>query len=180
MKKILVEITGIVPLLMHRFAEESAEDAVKINTGGGVDYSKETVKSLYLLDDKKTLYQPSTHIEGAMLKASSNYKIVGRGKKTYKDLVKSAVLVSPDAIVHKNQNWTVDKRAVIIGRARIMRERPKLTEWGLEFELHLLDDQLKVEVVNQILIYAGQYVGIGDYRPKFGRFIVSKFEEVKV
>jgi hypothetical protein len=32
-------------------------------------------------------------------------------------------------------------------------------------------------VLNSILVKAGESVGIGDYRPRFGRFIVTRFEK---
>jgi hypothetical protein len=166
-------IEGTAPLLQHRFDDKKdTEKAIKV--GGKRDYSGAAEASLYRGVDG-VIYQPSTHIEGAMLKAASNYQIGGRGKKTYRDLFKSAVLVSPDAIPHKIQDFTIDRRAVIVMRARIMRERPLFAVWGLDFEINIMDDQIPDEVVNQILCHAGQYVGIGDFRPKFGRFMVTKF-----
>jgi hypothetical protein len=46
-----------------------------------------------------------------------------------------------------------------------------------------MDDQLPIEVIKQALDYAGTFVGIGDYRPgkggKFGKFIVTEFNEIK-
>jgi len=51
----------------------------------------------------------------------------------------------------------------------------------LDFTISLQDEQLQVNVVKELLDHAGLYVGIGDYRPqrggKFGKFMVTKFEE---
>lgn len=60
-----------------------------------------------------------------------------------------------------------------------MRHRPRFDDWELDFEIHVLDEQIKPDVVNGILTDAGQYVGIGDYRPKYGRFMITKFEVQK-
>ena len=169
-----VTIVGTVPLLQHRFADEKQTDEPK-KVGGKRDYSGEAELALYRLSDG-TIYQPSTHLEGAMLKSAVKFQIGGRGKKTYKDLFKSAIIVSPDAIVHKNQKWEVDRRAVIVNKGRVMRERPRFDKWELDFEIHVMDEQIPTNMVNAILVDAGQYVGISDYRPKFGRFMVSKFE----
>jgi len=45
--------------------------------------------------------------------------------------------------------------------------------------LNVLDDQISVDTVQEVLALAGKTVGIGDYRPRFGRFRVSQFEVVK-
>jgi len=180
MTKIDVSIKGIVPLLQHRFPEaEQIEE--KVSKRSGVpNREKEIEQALYKLPDG-TIYQPSTHIEGALVNAAKNFKISGKRGKTYKDLVKSAVFVSPEAIPHKIQKYTVDERAVVMPstRGRIIRRRPRFDDWELDFQIDVNDEQMPVEVLKQILDYAGSSVGIGDFRPKYGRFIVTKFKEVK-
>jgi hypothetical protein len=47
----------------------------------------------------------------------------------------------------------------------------------LRFTINILEEQLPVEAVRKILEYAGRYVGIGDFRPRFGRFEVIEFQE---
>lgn len=171
-----VTVRGTAPLLQHRFAEgDKMNDDAPIRKSGKKSYESEALNSLYLLEGG-IVFQPSSHIEGAIQKAAVNFQIGGRGKKTYKDLTKSALLVSPECIRRKIQEYEIDRRAVIVNRARVMRERPMFREWELDFEIHLLDPQLKPEAVRTILEHAGAYVGIGDYRPKFGRFSVLKFD----
>jgi hypothetical protein len=169
-----VSIEGISPLMMNRFSEETAEDVVKRVTGKPV--SPEIALSLYVLPDG-TIYQPATHIEGAFIKAAANFKITGKGKKTYKDLAKSSIFVEPDAIAHEIQEYGIDKRPVVnpTTRGRVIRARPILNSWKLSFKVKVLDDQFPKEAVKAILDYAGSSVGIGDYRPRYGRFIVTKF-----
>lgn len=174
MYEIQVSVEGISPLLMNRFAEETAEEVIKRVTGKPVQ--PEVAVSLYILPDG-TIYQPATHIEGAFIKAAANFKITGKGKKTYKDLAKSSIFVEPDAIAHKIQEYDIDKRPVVnpTTRGRVIRARPILNKWALSFRIKVLDDQFPREVVKSVLDYAGSSVGIGDYRPRFGRFIVTEF-----
>lgn len=175
MKEYDVKIESISPLLMNRFAEEKAEEVIK--RVSGVRVPEEVAVSLYILPDGK-IYQPASHIEATMIKAAANFNITGKGKKTYKDLAKSSIFVEPDAIIHEIQTYDIDKRPVVnpTTRGRVIRARPILREWALNFKLKVLDDQFPREVVKSILDYAGTAVGIGDYRPRFGRFIVTKFE----
>jgi hypothetical protein len=158
MYEVNVAIAGISPLLMNRFAEETAEDVIKRVSGRPI--VPEIAVSLYVLPDG-TIYQPATHIEGAFIKAAANFKITGKGKKTYKDLAKSSIFVEPDAIVHEIQEYAIDKRPVVnpTTRGRVIRARPILHQWALKFRIKVLDDQFPREVVKSVLDYAGSSVG---------------------
>lgn len=177
MKKVQVSIKGTCPLLQHRFIVDT-EDSKFTEQTGLKDYSGDVLKALYA-DDKGNPYQPSDHILGAMIKAAVDYKIPGKGKKTYKDLIKSACFISPDCIPHRLPKWETDRRPVVVNRSRIVRERPRFDEWELDFELHIVSNELPVDVCHRILENAGVNKGIGDFRPRFGRFLVTKFKETK-
>ena len=176
MKKVKVEIKGISPLLQHRYADEGKEEKSKKRTGTP-NYEDEAEIAAYKLPSGE-LYQPASHIEGAIVKASTNFRIAGKRTKSYKDLVKSAVFVAPDAIIHQNQKYEIDKRAVIVPstRGRVIRHRPRIDDWALKFQIEITDDQLDESVLHEILEYAGRNVGIGDYRPRYGRFEITKWE----
>ena len=102
-------------------------------------------------------------------------------KKTYKDVIKGGVFVTPDEILHKNQKWTIDRRSAVnpSTRGRVMVNRPVFPNWTLDFDLNVIDDRAEIPVIKEILEYAGLYVGIGTFRPKFGRFEVKKFQKTK-
>lgn len=171
-----VKIVGTAPLLQHRyrFKDELEEKAVK--KSGARDYSEEWRASLYV-DESGGIYEPASHIEGAIVRAAVNFQIAGRSKKTYRELVKSAVFVSPDAIpLGKKEPDFIHKARVIVNRSAVERLRPAFRVWELSFSIQVLDDQLGKEVLQQILQHAGQYQGIGDYRPRYGRFRVAQFE----
>ncbi len=177
-----IEIEGIAPLLMHRFAEEKLTK-IKSRSGDKVltDEEKREQASQYAYFSKNKLVQPAIHIEGALIKAATELKLSGSGKKTYKDLMKAAAFVTPEMIVHKNQDWTVDSRAVVnpTTRGRSMCYRPRLDKWSLSFTLEVLDERADASAVKEILTIAGLRNGIGSYRPKFGRFTVKTFTQVK-
>ena len=175
-KTIEVEIKGVAPYLMHRFPGETADTKGQKKTGRK-DYTLQAEESLYR-DEKGVIYVPSTQIEGAIVKASTDFQITGKGKKTYKDLSRSALVVQPNAIPMEPQEWVQDAQPVVVQRSRVMRYRPKWDQWKLHFKIEILDDQFPVEIVKEILDSARTYKGIGDFRPKYGRFIVTSFKEV--
>lgn len=67
----------------------------------------------------------------------------------------------------------------MVQRARIVRARPRFDDWELSFQIINTDERIRKETLKQILSDAGRYFGIGDYHPRFGRFEVIKFEQIK-
>src|SRR4030042_169122 len=171
METFQVTIEGLAPLLQHRFTGGGELPPDAKQKSGAQDYSGDAEKALYRMEDG-TIYQPAEHIERAMPKAASNFQITGKGKKTYKDLVNSAILIDPVFIPHQISKYEIDIRAVRVQRARVVRQRPIFPKRKLCFQVIITESQLPGKVAKEILDYAGRYVGIGDYRPKFGRFQV--------
>jgi len=179
MKIIECVIKGIAPLLQHKLSlevEVALESKLKKRAGHPIEDSPESY--LYKLDGK--IVQPSEHILQAIIKRMSNYKIQGRGKKTYKEMAQGSIIIEPEFLIHKIQKWVIDTRSVVIPatKGRAIRKRPRFNDWELNFTIKVMSDELPVEVLKSALDDAGREGGIGDYRPRFGRFIVTKFKEV--
>ena len=69
----------------------------------------------------------------------------------------------------KSGLFYIDLEAVVVMRARVVRSRPALAAgWRLSFGITARMDQLPLPTLQQILEYAGQNVGIGDFRPRLG------------
>lgn len=67
----------------------------------------------------------------------------------------------------------VDYRGVGVNGKRVMRARPIFPEWRLAFELNYDPETIEGSQIEEALRKAGQLLGIGDYRPRFGRFMVE-------
>lgn len=186
MYKVNASIIGVAPLLMNRFSDKPHMR----RKAGEIPYDwRETA---YLMPGSSTeLAQPGIHIEAAMAKAASQFRVAGRGRSTYRDMVRAFVLVEPDMIPHhislpekgdlttdSTQTLYLDMRPVVIQRARIMKARVALAAgWKLDFTINILDDQIPVDTLQEILVTAGNAFGIGDFRPRFGRFSVETFQQ---
>jgi len=147
-----------------------------MKTGQSYDNEKLAEESRYC-DDDGNLVQPALHIEAAMIKAAANFRF--QGKKTFKDPFKSAVFIEPELIPHESQEWTIDERPVVVNKSRIIRARARLDSWTLSFVILVIDERITGQIVKDVLTDAGQYYGIGDNRPRFGRFEVIIFERVE-
>jgi hypothetical protein len=163
-----VTIRGSKPLLQHKFntTVDSSKKKKKV-------YSAEEDAKNSLIEKDGIVCQPAVQIEGAMIRSAVDFKY--EGKKTFKDAVKAGVEVSPEFIPHKIVSWYVDSRPAVINRSRIMKSRPRFDEWELDFQIKIHDDRIEPTTVKEILKNAGDYFGIGDYRPKFGLFEVTKW-----
>jgi len=174
-----VRIKGTRPLFHHRFPAE--EESGKRTTTH--DAKEEAASGLYKNKDGVPI-QPSVHLEGAMINAAKMFK--WKGRKTYMDVFESSVFVLPleipFAYPEDPLGYVVDERPVRIPPktgARVLGRRPRWDEWEFEFQIQVLQpDNLTGTQLKDILEYAGSFKGIGDYRPKFGTFVVTKFEKV--
>ena len=159
-------------------------DGQDTKTGRGkrvasADYSKEEFQKLYLTKDKM-VYEPASHIKGCLTKAATEFFIKGHKGKRYTDRIRAFVQVEPLEIVHKVQEWHVDIRTVVVQRIRVVRRRPCFNDWALDFNLLIKDPEaVPPETLHEILEYGGRYVGMGDYRPEFGLFEVTKWQVEK-
>jgi len=183
-----VGLKGIRPLLMHRYPIEIPKDR---KNEGEKDYSLEWLETCYQVDGNLVI--PATNIERALVKAAVNYRIKGKRGKTYKDLFNASIFIDPDMVpfglqvpspdtapellYDPDQPVYIDMRRVRVQRAAVVRARLALhAGWELSFNMECISDQLPEEVVLKVLEYAGEAVGLCDYRPRFGRFIVTRFE----
>ncbi len=64
----------------------------------------------------------------------------------------------------------VSRLSVGVTTSRVMRTRPEFRQWSLEAEIIVDDGQLDLEQFSAIAKKAGEMIGLGDYRPRFGRF----------
>lgn len=177
MKKVKVKLKSSCPLLMNRFAVEDQDDDVRAKRKDEKFDSTEEAKKASYFDQKLGFYIPSSHIEGCLKKAASDFKL--KGHKTYKDTILGSVFVEDEKLPLNRQEWDeIDRRAAKVQTARIVRSRPRFNTWELTFAMLFDDERITTDVLRQILSEAGATKGIGDYRPKFGRFKVVEFKEV--
>jgi hypothetical protein len=67
----------------------------------------------------------------------------------------------------------VDYRPVGVSASKVMRARPRFNEWRCPIEVLYDTTVVRREEVVDAYRNAGMLVGLGDWRPKFGRFEVE-------
>ena len=173
MEKVTVRIKGVAPLLMNRFVIKKDEQETAKRRDEQFDPKEDAEKALYR--NSKGCFAPSTWIEACLRDTAKEFK--GKGRGSLKATVLASVFVEPDEIpLNKKTYDEIDQRPAVIQRQRIVKSRPKFNSWELEFAVNFDEKRIRKETLKQILEEAGQTKGIGDYRPKFGRFEVVEFE----
>lgn len=175
MATVKAKIAGVAPLLMNRFAMEKTDESKAKRRDEQYDPVTDALKALYK-DDGLGCYVPSTWVEACLRETAKEFK-AARGRGTLKATVLSSVFVDPEKIpLGKDTYDELDVRPVVIQRNRVVKGRPRFNAWECEFTINFNEDRMKKDVLKQLLEEAGATKGIGDYRPKFGRFKVVSFE----
>jgi hypothetical protein len=175
MKKVTIEITGTAPLLMNRFAgnDVGATKAKRMDEQYSIE--KDIEKALYR-DPTIGCYVPNSWIEACLRETAKTFK-AARGKGTLKKTVLSSIFVDEEKIPLNKSYDEADIRPVVIMGHRVVKGRPRFNSWSLQFTLTYDEKRIDIKVVRQLTEESGISTGIGDYRPRFGRFRLSRFEE---
>jgi hypothetical protein len=136
--------------------------------------------SLYV-DDELRPCLLSDNVEGMIVEAAKKLRLGQQAKASvlaaepYVRLVTDA----PAADARGLWAWMVkngavakyaDTRGVRVNQKRVMRTRPIFRRWSVEVRVEVETDDLDERHMRQILEVGGRRVGLGDYRPKFGKF----------
>jgi len=183
MKRYKVTIQGISPLLMNKPSNLIA-DISKDKKGFKDDKQGQAEEKLYM-NNKGKLYQPATHLYGALIEAGKHKKVVGKGKSTYSKIVGYAVEINPFEIEHKKQKWEIFSILAVNPntKGRSLLHRPILKEWELEFEVTFDESEIPDMIMKELFDIAGRTAGLGDWRPQkkgpYGKFQVTNWKELK-
>ena len=64
-----------------------------------------------------------------------------------------------------DHGFTLFVKRAKIGQSKHVRVRPRFDHWSARGTINVWDEQLTEDLLKSILSYAGQYKGLGDWRP---------------
>ncbi len=194
-EKIAVSIEGIGPLLMHniRLVDPSNEYVIQsreITSKSKGKRTKEDDERLAFLgfmgglyyDDELGPYLPGGSLQASLYDGARKNKLGGKFKSCVFAFEDAPLLYDgprkPEDMWESETPSFCDTRAVTIGKARVMRTRPIFqVGWRCDYTLSLsAGAEFDVSDIKTALEKAGLYSGIGDYRPRFGRYKVNAFD----
>lgn len=194
MQTIKLKLIGQSPLLMHsdRFANplDEATKGHKVLTSkrkkldeDHADIAKSEWLGALYHDADLGPFLPGQNIKSALVGAAKIQRLGAAFKR--------AVLVLDDRCkleytgprdqekMFANPRF-VDARSVVVGTSRIIRYRPKFSDWTTTVEIMYSPEMIEREDVIRAAENAGLFVGLCDYRQEkggaFGRFNVEVVE----
>lgn len=194
MKRFLIEVKYVTPLLHHRMNEEAI--AGLLGDKGKKKKVKEVltpreIAAKHVYEDKDgTCYIPSGYFCGAFSHVASDYHQKNSQRKSYKSIAGGIFRPETENITlldEKNKpikKWEVDMRKGtnhLKGAVAICR--PRFEKWKCKFVAQINTDLISEDIALKILEDAGVRAGIGSFRVAkggwFGQFVITKFQEVK-
>jgi len=174
------QVQGTAAFLYHRWSVEGVEEKAKAAKGSK---SKKTdnVESYVWRDDKGHLAIPAEYFRMSIIGAAKFKQDPRSPRKSAMDLFKAGIVVLEELASVGKKEWDyLDRRRVQIQRNGVTRVRPALLSgWQAEFNIQvLLPEYISPELFNEVLQMAGRLIGVGDFRPTYGRFQVVKFERL--
>lgn len=186
MKTTTFTIKGLTPLLMHngRLADplnpaaKALASLTKKRNKTDDDHLEirkcEWYGGLYT-DDNGSPCLPGEVLEAALVEGAKKYKL---GK-----VAKGAIIVDGNFALDYDGPKNVDKlwaaggfikvAAVKVGMSKTMRARPMFPRWSCTFDVLWDPTMIADERQLRQIVEATGMTGVGDYRPKYGRFEVA-------
>ena len=179
-----VKIIGSADLLLHAWNVESVEAKGKAKKGS--DTKKcDDVESYVRRNEDGLICLPSEYVRMSVINSAKFRQDPRSPRKSAMDLFKAGIVsLSPlSPIVTREgettKEWDYDHRCrVQIQRNGITRTRPAFKEgWSAELSLMVnLPGYISPSDLLETLTMAGKVIGVGDFRPSYGRFQVTSFE----
>lgn len=176
-----VTLKSISPMTQSKHYE-----VPKIGRESHADYEKRTWRLRMHVDDNGELFIPPMALKKALEGAASflGRKVPGRGQKTYASFFKSTVLVMKPVPLGirvedvPGEELFVPSDGKPGGGSRVTKTFGRINNWSGTAEVYVADETISNEVFEEHLKVAGQFIGLGMFRPErggfFGRFAVEK------
>lgn len=184
-----VLLTGTSPLLFHRWSNEAVAEKAAAAKGSAAK-KEDNVESYVWRDGEGRICLPGLYVTGSITdprNGAAKYRQDPRSpRKSALDLYRAAVVALTDLAPIRSastgehvRDWDyLDRRRVMVQRSGITRSRPAF-EAGWQAEVQLLvqtPEYVTAADLHDVLTAAGRLVGVGDFRPTFGRFRLDRFD----
>lgn len=174
---VTVEITGAADFLYHRWNCEAVEEKAKAAKNSAAKKTDDLESYVYRLDSGE-LAIPGEYLRQAIIHAAKFKQDPRSPRKSAMDLYKAGVVSLTALAGIGKEKWDyLDKRRVVIQRNGVNRTRPALSAgWKVSFDLMVMTPEyIDRASLNDTLATAGRLIGVGDFRPTYGRFQVTSF-----
>lgn len=174
----IVKIEGVSALLFHAWNVEAVAEKAKAAKGSKAKKSDD-VESYVYRNETGEICMPGEYLRQAIIHAAKYVQDPRSPRKSAMDLFKAGIVVQTELASLGKTTWDfLDQRRVLVQRNGINRTRPAFVKgWTAEFWLQvILPEYISRELLATTITNAGRLVGVGDFRPTYGRFNMVGFE----
>jgi hypothetical protein len=175
---VAVTIKGTSDLLFHRWNCESVEAKAKAAKGSKTKKTDD-IESYVYRDDSGHICLPGEYLRGAIITAAKFRQDPRSPRKSAMDLYKAAIISLTPLASLGTKEWQYEHRCrVTVQRNGVTRVRPAFKEgWEATVELLVnLPEYIRPMDLQDVVCQAGKLIGVGDFRPTYGRFGIVKFD----
>lgn len=173
-----ITIEGTAAILFHRWSVDGVEAKSKAAKGSKAK-KEDDLESYVYRNGNKELCLPSEYLRMSIIHAAKFQQDPRSPRKSAMDLFKAGICGLEDLCSFGKVEWDfIDRRRVMIQRNGITRQRPGLIAgWKITCPMLVnLPEYIPPSMLNEVVQKSGRLIGVGDFRPTFGRFVVTKFE----
>jgi len=173
-----VSIEGSADLLFHRWNPE-AVDAKASAAKGSKAKKSDDIESYVYRTDAGEIALPGEYLRQSIIAAAKFRQDPRSPRKSAMDLYKAGVISLTQLAPLGKDTWDYeDRRRVVVQRNGVNRTRPAMKAgWRADFELMVnLPEYITARDLNDVIASAGRLIGVGDFRPSYGRYQVTSFE----
>ena len=172
-----ITICGVADLLFHRWNCEAVEAKSKAAKGSASKKS-DNVESYVYRNEDNAICLPGEYLRQAIIMSAKFRQDPRSPRKSAMDLVKAAVVSLTPLATLGMETWEYEHKCrVTVQRNGITRTRPAMKAgWEAEFVLMVtLPEYVPPTMLHSLANDAGRLIGVGDFRPTYGRFNVTRF-----
>lgn len=172
-----VVLEGTSPFLFHRWSNEAVAEKAAAAKNSAAKKS-DNVESYVYRNAQNELCIPGEYVRGSIVGAARYRQDPRSSRKSAMDLFKAGVISLTELASLGKVDWDyMDARRVTINRAGVTRQRPAMNAgWTAEFQFMInTPEYINAQLLYAVLADAGRLIGVGDFRPTFGRFIIKSY-----
>lgn len=177
-----VTLVGTADLLFHRYSADAVAEKAAAKKGSKAKKS-DNVESYVYRNEDGVLCLPGEYVRQSIIHAAKFQQDPRSPRKSAMDLFKAGVISMTNLASLGAKDWDyLDRRRVVMQRNAVTRERPAMRAgWRAIVQLQVLTPEyISESLLHETLNQAGRLVGVGDFRPTFGRFRVERFEKLSL
>jgi len=185
MRTVVATLKSVSP-----YSQSRHHETPKLDRETADAYEKRTWQERVHADENGEVYIPPMAFKNCLSEAAKflGKQIPGKGKSTYTKHFEAGILVMDTMKLGIKKEdipgeWLFVPADGIRGSGkRVMKCFTVIREWKGQMTFYILDETITKEVFEEHLKEAGNFIGIGRFRPRnngfYGRFAIEKLEWV--